>query len=66
MARVGEFYGADWVETLPVRFRDELHAGRTIIVEGRHFCVCPDCRKVVQLDKTLIGGLHSCERPKEQ
>lgn len=38
--------------------------GIPVIVGGRQFAICKDCRQVIRLDKPLIGSMHFCAEDK--
>ena len=36
------------------------------IVGGKLMDVCPDCAKIVRLDKPIFGSAHICSSPEER
>ncbi len=35
--------------------------GKPVVIEGRIFMLCPDCKKLIRMDKPFFGSLHICE-----
>lgn len=42
-----------------------LRPGEAIVLGGKTYARCADCRKIVRIDKPLFGSLHLCteDRP---
>lgn len=39
----------------------EVEPGIPIIVDNATWVICPECLKLVRLNKPFLGGLHFCE-----
>ena len=38
-----------------------IEPGQSFMSGGKVYAICPNCGKLVQLNKPLLGGLHFCE-----
>lgn len=38
----------------------QMRAGKIVEMNGRWYTVCQRCKKVVRVDKPLLGSLHFC------
>lgn len=36
------------------------------IIGGKLMAVCPNCSKIIRLDKPILGSLHACTTEEEQ
>ena len=43
------------------RYLDRLRLGQEVVVDGRRYARCAACKKVVRVDKLIIGSLHLCD-----
>ena len=55
-----EIWGPSWLHSLPESMQQDLLAGKSIILGGKIYQVCYDCRKVVCANKTFFGSMHYC------
>jgi hypothetical protein len=60
MLRFKVIYGPQWVGSLPVPMLLELQMGRSLVIGGKVYRVCPGCKSVVQLNKPFLGSVHLC------
>ena len=55
-----KFYGPDWLRHVPDAV-DKLSKGESIVIGNKIYRVCPNCRRVVQINKSVFGSAHFCD-----
>lgn len=55
-----EIFGPEWIVSLPDDMKQDLLAGKPIVLGSKIYRVCDGCRKVIQVNKSLFGSLHFC------
>lgn len=45
---------------------DELKKGGIVNMSGKHYAICPDCRRLIRVDKPLMGSYHLCVPDKKE
>jgi hypothetical protein len=54
------FTGPVWLRAFPEAVQ-KLSEGKTVQIRGNVYSVCDRCKRVVRVDKPLIGSAHFCE-----